>query len=185
MKKIFIPAFLLCLFFTSCGMRNNPPDYSSFDAYMAIPFHGQKTGAGCGLAAIEMIADYYGRTLDTHYTFLLENEARLTGGIKAAGLKKCLEQSGFNVAVFPGTPDHSTTGIYMHLDKKRPLAILASQEPGKTGHYLVVNGYKASGPFLVIDPGHPDNQEEMDAEHFIKIWKNEGSLTLLALPRQR
>jgi ABC-type bacteriocin/lantibiotic exporter with double-glycine peptidase domain len=179
-------AVIICLFLCcSCAVFRGPSshDFSSFDVYIPVDFRAQKDDTTCGLAAIEMIADYYGKTLDARFVGLLLKEAKLTKGIQAASLKACLEASGFDVAVFPGTLDHETPGIYRHLDMKRPLIVLLSEKPKENGHYLIANGYKGGDLLALVYPER--GQSEAGMSNFLPLWKNSGFLTLMALPSQQ
>jgi ABC-type bacteriocin/lantibiotic exporter with double-glycine peptidase domain len=177
---VIICLSLLC----SCAFFQNPPsrDFSSFDVYIPVDFRAQKDDTTCGLATAEMIADYYGKTLDAGYAGLLLKEAKITKGIQAASLKACLETSGFDVAVFPGTTGRDTPGIYRHLDLKRPLIVLISEKPKENGHYLIANGYKGTDLLALIYPER--GQSEAGMQYFLPLWKNSGYLTLLALPKK-
>jgi hypothetical protein len=130
-----------------------------------------------------MIAGYYGKPLDARFTGLLLKEAKLTKGIQAASLKACLEASGFDVAVFPGSLDRENPGIYRHLDLKRPLIVLISEKPKENGHYLIANGYKGGDFLAVIYP--EKGQAEAGVPWFLPPWKNSGCLTMLALPSRQ
>ena len=184
MKKISYGLIFFAALFSSCALNHSLPyfDFSSFNVFMPVSFHAQKDDTTCGLAAIEMIADYYGKTLDARFSGLLLKEAKLTKGIQAASLKACLEASGFDVAVFPGTLDRETPGIFRHLDLKRPLIVLISEKSKENGHYLVANGYKGAGLLALINPDK--GQSQAGIPWFLPLWKNSGALTLLALPRQ-
>jgi ABC-type bacteriocin/lantibiotic exporter with double-glycine peptidase domain len=185
MKKTLFCLLITTLFFPSCGLRNGPllPDFSSFDVFIPVNFHAQKDDTTCGLAAIEMIADYYGKTLDARFSGLLLKEAKLLKGIQAASLKACLEASGFDVAVFPGTFDRETPGIYRHMDLKRPLIVLISEKPKKNGHYLIANGYKGAARLALINP--EKGQLDAGIPWFLTLWKNSGNLAILALPSKK
>lgn len=179
--KLFLAIISLSFLYSCAFFRgSSQADFSTFDAFMPVPFHAQKDITTCGLAAAEMIADFYGKTLDAKYGVLLEKEAKLTGAIQAASLKGCLEASGFDVAVFPGTPDNGTPGIYRHLELKRPLIILLAGKTGNKGHYAVVNGYKKNGFLALIDP--ENGQYPVETARFLPLWNNGGNLSILALP---
>jgi ABC-type bacteriocin/lantibiotic exporter with double-glycine peptidase domain len=183
MKKLIIPAALLAaLAFSGCAGRYSPhADFSKFDVSLPVPFHAQADESYCGLASAEMAVDFYGKTLDAGYVALLKKEAKLTGGIQAASLKACLEASGFDAAVFPGTLDRELQGLYRQLDLKRPLIVLISEKPGATGHYMVLSGYSGQALLAVLNPVSGPSAARV--EWFVPLWKNSGSLVLLALPR--
>jgi ABC-type bacteriocin/lantibiotic exporter with double-glycine peptidase domain len=182
--SIIVLSIFVVVLFAGCAGRfgvSAQPDTSAYDVNLKVSFIHQKSESLCGLASIEMVADYYGRTLNARYHSLLEKEAGETGGIMAASLKACMEASGFDVAVFPGTPDKSLQGIYRHLDLKRPLIILMAEKHNTIGHYIVITGYQSKSHMLsVLNPGHgPVLISEND---ILPIWENADRLTFLALP---
>ena len=183
MRPKLTAAIILIPLLCSCAAFRAPAaDFSSFDRFIPVNHYSQKDDTFCGLAAIQMIADFYGQALDARYHGLLEKEAKLTKGIQAASLKACLEASGFDVAVFPGTLDRELPGIYRNLDLKRPLIALISEKPGENGHYVIINGYKGSGILAVMNPD--GGQTTAGIPWFSPLWKTSGYLIILALPKK-
>jgi ABC-type bacteriocin/lantibiotic exporter with double-glycine peptidase domain len=175
--SIFLPIIAL-LALPCCVPRfySYPPNVS-----LAVHFIQQKSDVLCGLASVDMIADFYGMTLNSQYRVRLIKEAGSTDGIKAESLKEILEASGFDVAVFPGTLDDKPAGIFHHLDAGRPLIALISDKKGTQGHYIVLSGYNSGrDTIFVIDPAY--GREKISAAYFLSVWQNEDNLILLAIP---
>jgi len=179
LKKIiiFLPVSVLFIF-TGC--------ITSFYSYpnntnLPVHFIKQKSDVLCGLAAAEMIADFYSMTLNCQYTDKITLEAQATDVIKGDSLKTMLENSGFDVAVFSGTTDNKPTGIFHYLSLNRPLIALISDTKGSFGHYVVIAGYTIDlQKLIIIDPAY--GQETLLVSNFVFGWKNEDFFTLLAIP---
>lgn len=152
------------------------PHLSSRAVLLDIPFTSQKRPNFCGLAAVEMVTDYYGQKLSTAQSQALRHEAEAQDGVSGASLKKVLEEAGYFAVVFPGTLDRSDASLYNHLDEKRPLIVMLGS--GRR-HYMVVTGYdpELSVVFL-LDPGR--GHVGLPAAEFEKIWAQANHFTLLA-----
>jgi len=183
MKKFFL--ILFTVFFAGCGGRYSLPsgyNAADFDIFIPVNIQKQENKALCGLAAIEMVAGYYGKKPDKRFSSLLVKEAEMSKAITAASLKACLEASGFDTAVFKGSLSKEKTSLYSHLNKKRPLIILASNRKNRPGHFIIINGYKKDKCFTFIDPIFGPYVKEIN--EFLPLWKNGDFLTLLALPKK-
>ena len=155
---------------------------TAFNVTLKVNFIKQKSESLCGLATIQMVADYYGKTLNSSYSTLLEKEAKILNGITAASLKACMNASGFDTAVFSGTFDSSLQGIYRHLDLKRPIIILVAERTGAIGHYIILAGYEIKNKsLLVINPGR--GYTTVSEDDIKSIWKNSSFLAIVALPK--
>ncbi len=183
-KLLFLAASISAIFFAGCVIRFNMAknmDTGGFNAVVDVECRAQKNDTLCGMAAAEMIADYYGMTLNAGFVKKVSKEASETGGIKAAGLMELFDSSGFDAAVFQGKLDRSFQGIYRNLDIKRPVIVLLCETPDSIGHYVVIYGYYAAkGLLAVMDPAKCSYIEKK--EDFIRAWEKAGHLTILALP---
>lgn len=148
-----------------------------------LPFESQKKNNLCGLAAVNMITEYYKILLTDKQRKILASEADKNNGISGAVLKSILEDAGYYVAVFPGTIDNEVTGIYYHINKNRPLIIMSETEEGMGRHYSLLVGYDPVFSYIVLlDPGR--GRIVMDKEKFYKKWEQANRFTLLAVPSQ-
>ena len=183
-SRFYILAVISIVILPGCGSRHFVmPDPSSYDVVLKVNYFHQKSESLCGFACLEMVADYYDHTLDARYSGLLEKEAKETGGITAASMKACMDNSGFDTAVFPGTLNNKDLqGIYRHLDLKRPLIILMTERKGDIGHYIVLTGYESKTHMIAaINPGN--GYAVVNENDILPVWKEAGFLTVLALPK--
>lgn len=194
MKKFLIPVLpaVLGLFLSSCSALMNqvfeqgkPSQdihlFSDKAVLLDLPFEQQKTPNLCGLASVEMLTHYYGVSLNDAERQSLSDEAAKNQGISGAVLKAILEQTGYFVAVFPGTIDREPTGIYRHLDSRRPLIIMQGTGDGKSGHYALLIGYDPERNLVaLLDPAR--GRLAVRLENFKKSWMSANRFTLLAIP---
>ncbi len=146
-----------------------------------LPFESQKTPNLCGFAAVEMLTRYYSVPLNDAERQSLSDEAAKSRGISGAVLKAVLEEAGYFVAVFPGTIDRETTGIYRHLDSHRPLIIMLGTADGKSDHYVLLTGYDPERNLVaLLDPAR--GQLAVPLENFKRSWVLANRFTLLAIP---
>ena len=184
-RKIIFAAMLAALFVQGCALKfalEKKPDISGLTAALDVKCVKQQNDAMCGPASAQMVADYYGLTLNSSVLAELGGEAKNAWGITAASMKELFTSSGFDAAVFPGKLDGSFQGLYRNLDKKRPIIILLSPVKGAIGHYVVVCGYNAQKKLIeIMDPVKCLNI--MDNDDMVREWGNSGNLTILALPQ--
>ena len=132
----------------------------------------------CGVAALDMLTGYYGRPLKAGELEGLKDEAAATDGISGATLKAVLEEAGYFVAVFAGTLGREESGLYHHLDLKRPLIVMTRKQPR---HYWVAVGYdETAGMLVLLDPA--SGKLAMPTADFMPAWKEANFFTLLAIP---
>lgn len=181
---IFLKISVLCFFLSGCSIRFNTAknmDVFGFNSVVNVECHIQKNDTLCGEASAEIIADYYGMTLNSDYVKKITGDAADTGGITAAGLRDLFNSSGFDTAVFQGKLDRSLQGIYRQLDLKRPVIVLLCEKPGSIGHYVVIYGYsEAKGLLAIMDPAKCSYIEKNT--DFLSVWNNAKYLTILTIP---
>jgi ABC-type bacteriocin/lantibiotic exporter with double-glycine peptidase domain len=132
----------------------------------------------CGLAVLGMVTSYYQQSIPGSEIDGLHEEADTTDGISGASLKAVLEEAGYFVSVFPGTLDHQVSGLYRHLDLKRPLIVMTGSS---TRHYLVAVGYDETKSLIVLlDPAV--GAVAVSSTEFMREWKQANYFTLLAMP---
>lgn len=155
--------------------------FSDKAVLLDLPFESQKTPNLCGLASVEMLTRYYGVLLNDAQRQSMSDEAAKNDGISGAVLKTIMEQAGYSVAVFPGTVDRELTGIYRHLDSRRPLIVMTGTVDGKNGHYALLIGYDLERNLVaLLDPAR--GYLAVPLEKFKKNWVQANQFTLLAIP---
>ena len=74
-------------------------------------------------------------------------------GLSGGEVRQFLEQQGFEVLLFRGTPDHAETGIFRHVDAGRPPLIMLSFDAGIHFHYCLLVGYDPGMDMVhLLDP---------------------------------
>lgn len=177
--KCFLSAFVLLL----CACKAMPVSHDVGFGVTAIkvPFVAQQAPNLCGLASAEMLTGYYSITLNDEQRKALSDEAAKKQGVNGAVLKKMMEEAGYFVAIFPGTLDFEPTGIYRHLDNRRPLIAMVGEEDGKKNHYVLIVGYDPERKLIALsDPNRGQVTESL--ENFKKRWIRANNFTLLAVP---
>lgn len=147
---------------------------------LELPIVEQDELNECGLATVSALCQFYNVELEPEMRAELARLAEEKDGISGAELKSSLEQAGFEVFLFEGTLDHSPTGLYRHVDCKRPPLVMISVEGNN--HYSLLAGYDpALGNLFLLDPQR--GQILLPAEAFEKVWSNARRFTLLAVPK--
>jgi len=148
---------------------------------LELPFEAQTATNLCGIASLDMLTNYYQLPLKTNELEGLEDEARSTDGISGDSMKLALEEAGYFVKVFPGTLDHQESGLYHHIDLKRPLIVMTGTSPR---HYCLAIGYDQDTAMIVLlDPAL--GQMAMPINSFMRDWKEANCFTLFAVPDQK
>lgn len=148
---------------------------------LELEYQRQSAPKLCGLAAMGMVTSYYQQAVSEADLGGLREEAESTGGISAASLKFALEEAGYYVAVFPGTLDRQASGLYRHLDLKRPLIVMTGVG---TRHYSVAVGYDETKSLMVLlDPAA--GAKVVPIKKFMQDWKEANYFTLLAMPEAK
>jgi ABC-type bacteriocin/lantibiotic exporter with double-glycine peptidase domain len=141
----------------------------------------QKSAQLCGLAAAQMISGYYDKALKKDYQQSLKKIAARMGGASGQEMKNLFENSGFWAVVFPGTLDHSKTGLFSEIDRGRPLIVMLRKE--SESHYVVVDGYDPNKNLIILnDPAQ--GPVALPMQRFKTAWERSGRFTLLAVPRE-
>jgi len=147
-----------------------------------VPYERQSNEYLCGLAAADMVLQYYKTPMGAEQHQLLQQTARNNGGLTGRILRTAFANAGFSALVFQGTLDHGVAGIFHHLDQRRPLIVMYAPRAGVAGHYVVVVGYDpVRDVVLVLDPGRGHQVVRRTA--FLHLWQPSGYFTLLVVPR--
>jgi len=189
--RMFLVSFLgACLGFSvsagaeEVGKTTKSPTLSKFAVQLTVPYFKQETSSLCGLAVVQMICDYYKQKLNQTQKDWLKTIAKSEEGLAGSELVSVLRAADYYTAVFPGTLEGKKTGLYYHLDKKRPVIVMISSKDGKNSHYDVVTGYDAKQSLLLMmDPA--SGPITVSTSDFSGAWKRANCFTLLAMPRKQ
>jgi len=163
---------------TSSGMRA----LSGEAVLLDLPIVRQNSPNLCGLAALEMLTRYYNIPLTAERATGLKEEAKKEKGIRGSTLKRVLTEQGYFVAVFSGTLDRKTSGLYRHLDLRRPLIVMVEGDGRDKNHYVLAVGYdEGTQAIVLLDPVR--GEIAMPLVNFRKVWGKVDNFTLLAVPK--
>jgi len=150
---------------------------------LKVPFEKQQEPRECGLAVLKMISSFYGQKLEQTQIDWIKNNSQAGEGVMASELVIVLRAADFETALFPGTLDRKTTGLYHHLDKHRPLIVMITSKDRKSSHYDIITGYDPKKSLLLImDPA--TGPVTVAAQDFEPAWQRANYLTLLAVPKK-
>jgi ABC-type bacteriocin/lantibiotic exporter with double-glycine peptidase domain len=164
---------------------SEPLSLSNKAVLLKVPFKRQTEPNLCGVAAIEMVAGYYGQELNQSQNQYLRIDANQTTGITGATMEVVLRASDYYTAIFQGTLDRKLTGLYRNLDLKRPLIVMVTSADGKISHYAVVTGYDPVKKLIVLSDPAGDANEPFAVASFEAGWKRANDFTLLAVPKSQ
>ena len=149
---------------------------------LKVPFERQEDPKACGLAVLKMISGYYGKKLNQAQVDWIRTNSQAGEGVMASELVTVFGAAEFDTALFQGTMDNQPTGLFYHLDKKRPLVVMITSKDGKSSHYDVVTGYDPlKSRLLILDPATGPVTAVL--KDFNEAWKRAHCFTLVAVPK--
>ncbi len=170
------------LFSLSCATSSGLKTLSDQAVLLDLPVVRQTAPNLCGEVALEMLTRYYNVPLTAEQESRLKKEANQKEGIPGSSLKKILEEQGCFVAVFSGTLDRKVSGLYRHLDLRRPLIVMIEGESADKNHYVLAVGYdEGTNAMVLLDPVR--GEIAMSLINFKKVWGRVKNFTLLAVPK--
>jgi ABC-type bacteriocin/lantibiotic exporter with double-glycine peptidase domain len=176
-------ALVLALLTLNCATSSGLKTLSDQAVLLEVPVVSQTAPNLCGEVALEMLTRYYNLLLTPEQEAALKKQANQEKGITGAALKTVLEQQGYFVAVFPGTLDHKVSGLYHHLDLKRPLIVMIQGDSPDKNHYVLAVGYdEDTNSIVLLDPVR--GELAMSLINFKKVWGKVDNFTLLAVPKK-
>jgi len=184
-KLIYVLLLLTISLFTfSCATAPSGMKTLSDQAVLLdLPVVRQTAPNLCGEVALEMLTRYYNVLLTADQEKRLTKEANQEKGITGETLKKVLEEQGYFVAVFSGTLDRKISGLYGHLDKRRPLIVMIQGAGPDRNHYVLAVGYdEGTNAIVLLDPVR--GEVAMNLINFKKVWGKVNNFTLLAMPKK-
>lgn len=150
---------------------------------MDLPVVRQTAPNLCGEVALEMLTRYYNVLLTPEQEDRLTKEANQKEGITGATLKEVLEEQGYFAAVFSGTLTRQVSGLYHHLDLRRPLIVMIEGAGPDKNHYVLAVGYdENTNNIVLLDPVR--GEVAMSVINFKKAWGKVNNFTLLAMPKK-
>lgn len=170
------------LLLNGCATSNGLRTLSDQAVLLDLPVVRQTSPNLCGEVALEMLTRYYNVPLTVEQDARLKKEAKREEGLPGATLKKVLEEQGYFVAVFKGTLDRKVSGLYHHLDLKRPLIVMIESSGQGRNHYVLAVGYdEGTDAIILLDPVR--GEIAMPVINFQKVWKKVDNFTMLAMPK--
>ena len=170
------------LFLTGCATSNGLKVLSDQAVLLDLPVVHQTSANLCGEVALEMLTRYYGVPLTAGQEVQLKKEADREKGLPGSALKEVLEEQGYFVAVFSGSLDRKVSGLYHHLDLKRPLIVMIEGSGRDRNHYVLAVGYdEGTDTIVLLDPVR--GEIVMPLINFRKAWGKVDDFTMLAVPR--
>ena len=172
----------LSLLSLSCATTSGMKTLSDQAVLLDLPVVRQTAPNLCGEVALEMLTRYYNVLLTPDQEARLKKEANQEKGIPGSTLKQVLEAQGYFVAVFSGTLDRKVSGLYRHLDLKRPLIVMIEGNGPDKNHYVLAVGYdEGTNTIVLLDPVR--GELAMPLINFKKVWDKVDDFTMLAVPK--
>ena len=176
---------LTCVIFPGRGRCDQAPTLSKEAVVLPVIFVKQDTPRLCGLAAANMVAGFYGQAFDQAYQDQLKavsEGGKGSKGIMGSELLVTFRAADYDAAVFTGTLDKQETGLYLHLNKHRPLIVMITSADRAKSHYDVVNGYDLKKNLIILqDPA--SGPLTLTTQDFLPAWRRANCFTLLAIPK--
>jgi predicted double-glycine peptidase len=175
-------ALALPLMTLGCATTSGMKTLSDQAVLLDLPAVRQTAPDLCGEVALEMLTRYYNVPLTDEQETRLKTEAKQEQGITGATLKQVLEEQDYFVAVFSGTLDRKVSGLYNHLDKRRPLIVMIEGDGPDKNHYVLAVGYdEGTNAIVLLDPVR--GEIAMPLVNFRKVWGKVNNFTMLAVPK--
>lgn len=173
---------LLSLLSLGCATPSGMRTLSDQAVLLDLPVVQQTAPNLCGEVALEMLTRYYNVPLSEEEDDRLRKEAREKEGIPGSTLKEVLEEQGYFVAVFSGSLDRKVSGLYHHLDLRRPLLVMIQGDGPDKNHFVLVVGYdEGTDKVVLLDPVR--GEVAMPLMNFKRVWEKVDNFTLLAVPK--
>lgn len=174
-------ALILCAAPLGCATPTTRAALSSEAKVLDLPFLEQDEMYACGLASIQVLCSYWNVSIDPAERARLAHIAQEEEGLSGGELRESLEALGFETYLFHGSLNHDATGLFRHVDERRPPLVMLSPEPEKR-HYVLVMGYdEPERNICLLDPVR--GRVLVPYETFEKSWADCERFTLLAVPR--
>jgi len=175
---VAVPALLAAL--AGCASPDGPAALSPAAIVLQVPVVQQDELYECGLVSLSSLCQYHRVTIPPTVREALVRTAAEREGLSGAELRAALEGLGLEVLIFPGTLDHSVTGLYRHVDEGRPLLVM-TEERFSAPHYCLFAGYDPERDTVyLLDPRR--GPVVWPVATFREHWERSRNFTLLAVP---
>jgi ABC-type bacteriocin/lantibiotic exporter with double-glycine peptidase domain len=175
-----VAASALLLTLAGCASPDGPAALSPAAIVLQVPVVQQDELYECGLVSLSSLCQYHRVTIPPSVREALVRTASEREGLSGAELRTALEGLGLEVLIFPGTLDHSVTGLYRHVDEGRPLLVM-TQELFGSPHYCLFAGYDPERDTVyLLDPRR--GPVVWPVATFREHWERSQNFTLLAVP---
>jgi ABC-type bacteriocin/lantibiotic exporter with double-glycine peptidase domain len=175
---VAVPALLAAL--AGCASPDGPAALSPAAIVLQVPVVQQDELYECGLVSLSSLCQYHRVTIPPTVREALVRTAAEREGLSGAELRTVLEGLGLEVLIFPGTLDHSVTGLYRHVDEGRPLLVM-TEERFSAPHYCLFAGYDPERDTVyLLDPRR--GPVVWPVATFREHWERSRNFTLLAVP---
>lgn len=180
-RPALVPGLLLVV--AACtGPALRPVEPSPAAVLLTVPAVPQDELYECGLASISALCRYQGVEIPPAERARLVEIARAEEGLSGAELRAALEAAGLEVFLFHGTLDHSTGGLYRHVDRGRPLLVMLSVDDERF-HYCLFTGYDPTNRnVFLLDPRR--GSLVLPEEAFAMLWERAERFTLLCMKQE-
>lgn len=177
--QMFAPIALA--FLGACAAPATRAALSSEAKVLDLPFLEQDEMYACGLVSIQVLCSYWNVEIPADERVRLAHLAEANEGLSGGELRDALDGLGFETFLFHGTLDHDATGLFRHVDERRPPLVMLTPEADRK-HYVLVLGYDAPEKnVLLLDPIR--GRVSTPYEVFETSWEGCERFTLLAVPR--
>ncbi len=164
----------------SCASTTSRAALSSEARVLDLPFLEQDEMYACGLVSVQVLCSYWNVDISPAERARLAQVAQAEEGLSGGELRESLDRLGFETFMFHGTLDHGATGLFRHVDERRPPLVMLMPEKD-TRHYVLVMGYdEPERNVCLLDPVR--GRVLVPYEVFEKSWANCERFTLLAVP---
>jgi ABC-type bacteriocin/lantibiotic exporter with double-glycine peptidase domain len=171
-------------FLQESGAFNNKPAITNESVVIDVKFVPQHGANTCGIAVMEMLSGYYNKPIEATHLENLARVANTENGLTGFRIKEFLAGENYFSAIFPGTLNHEISGLYRHLDSRRPLIVMLGVKNRYPYHYVMVIGYNETQRIIVLlDPER--GQSIVSEEYFIESWQNANRFMLVAYPNNK
>lgn len=141
----------------------------------------ERASNACGLGSVTALCAYWGVPIPESERVRLTALASHTEGLSGDELRDALDGLGFETYIFHGQLDHSETGLFTHIDARRPALVMLTPEANRR-HYVLFIGYdEVEANACLLDPVR--GRILMPYATFETSWGSCEHFTLLAIPK--
>lgn len=144
----------------------------------------QERSSDCGLACLESLLAYHGRSLDDDGRERFSRKRAGSNGFAAGEIRDYLRRRGFRAALVHGSlDDRRPAGLLYLLERGYPVIarLVERRPPVEARHYMLVVGFEPAKEWLfIMDPAQ--GVGAIPYEAFDEAWARSERLMLVAAP---